>query len=67
MRIEDFEKLIEGKVCRWCGELLPAKVEYYEHSGGLIVDGFAEKLWLYVTCTKCKYQWALRKLGIMRE
>jgi len=25
------------------------------------------KFWLYVTCPKCKYEWALWKLGVPRD
>jgi len=66
MKLEDYEKLIKGKKCKWCGTELPQKIEYYEHSGGWVVEGFDSKLWLYVVCPKCKYQWALWKLGIKR-
>lgn len=70
MKLEDYAEQIKGKTCRWCGEELPNEpedIEYYPHSGGWTVDGFKEKLWLYVTCIKCKYQWALWKIGVPRE
>jgi len=34
---------------------------YYEHSGGQEVNGI--KLWLYFRCPKCRYSWALWKVG----
>lgn len=35
--------------------------EYYSHDGGHVVMGLG-RVWLYVTCRKCGYQWALWKL-----
>lgn len=29
-----------------------------------MVAGFEMPQWLYVVCRKCKYQWALWKLGV---
>ena len=66
MRLEDYEKLVEGKKCRWCGAELPAKVEHYPHGDGWEVEGFQQKQWLYVVCPRCGYSWALWKLGISR-
>ena len=66
VKLEDYEKLVEGKRCRWCGTELPPKIEYYAHPGGWEVEGFPTLLWLYVTCPKCNYDWALWKLGISR-
>lgn len=39
---------------------------YYPHSGGWPVPGLAGTYWLYITCPKCGYQWALWKLGVPR-
>ncbi len=37
-------------------------VEMYEHDGGVFVEGEKEKQWVYFTCSRCGYQWALWKL-----
>lgn len=53
--------------CNHCGTaLFPAKLEHYTHAFGWPLHGFDEKQWLYVVCPKCKYQWALWKLGVPR-
>jgi len=67
MRLEDYQKLLEGKRCRWCGcDLSDQEVKHYPHKAGWEVEGFEEKQWLYVVCPCCNYQWALWKLGIPR-
>lgn len=59
--------------CKYCSERFPFKpvklgsVEFYPHDGGWIVKDFKEKQWLYKTCPKCGYQWALWKLGVERQ
>jgi len=62
--LEEYEKLLKGKTCKWCNTPLPTKIEHYPHDGGWWVQGHFTRLWLYVTCPKCGYQWALWKLGI---
>jgi len=52
-------------ICPDCGGWL-GPIEHYEHSGGWIVAGFEKRQWLYKTCQKCDYQWALWKLGVPR-
>ena len=42
-------------------------IEHYDHDGGWRVLGFKERQWLYITCPKCSYQWALWKLGVSRD
>jgi hypothetical protein len=37
-------------------------VEMYEHDGGEYVEGKKERQWLYFTCSRCNYQWALHKV-----
>ena len=64
MRLEAFERLVEGKRCRWCGAPLSGPIHHYPHPGGWKVEGFPERQWLYVICPGCGYQWALWKLGI---
>ena len=52
-------------ICPDCGGWL-GPIEHYEHSGGWAVAGFEKHQWLYKTCQKCGYQWALWKLGVAR-
>jgi len=68
MKLEDFSKLIITDRCS-CGfkGLSKLPIEHYDHSGGWKVDGFLKRQWLYVTCPKCEYQWALWKLGVPRN
>lgn len=65
--LEDYDLLVEGKPCVSCQSPLPGLVEHYDHSGGWRVRGFAERQWLFVVCqtSKCQYENALWKLGIM--
>jgi len=65
--LEDYKKMIKETKCRWChADLSNQPIEHYDHEGDWEVKGFKEKQWLYVTCPKCKYQWALWKLGVSR-
>ena len=49
--------------CKYCGTLLKGKnLKWYKHDGGRLVKDFPYRVWLYVVCEKCKYQWALWKL-----
>lgn len=36
--------------------------ENYNHSGGDYLEGKKEKQWIYYTCQRCGYQWALWKV-----
>lgn len=64
MTIADYQKLLIGKSCRWCGQDLSTRsIRSYDHDGGYRVDGHAEPQWLYVKCG-CEYEWALWKLDI---
>lgn len=73
MNLEDYRKQIQTPTCQWCKgkdqivPLMNEPIEHYDHSGGWTLDGFKEKQWLYITCPKCDYQWALSKLGVKRE
>lgn len=68
MRIGDYEKLLEGKTCRWHEKpvTLPTEIKTYDHEDGYTVEGFKRKQWLYVTCSDCGYDWSIWKLGIDR-
>lgn len=48
-------------------DLSTLPIEHYDHDGGWPVLGFKERQWLYVTCPRCGYQWALWKLGVSRN
>jgi hypothetical protein len=65
--LEDYRKQITRDECG-CGRkgLKSLPIEHYNHDGGWPIEGFKEKQWLYVTCPKCGYQWALWKLGVPR-
>jgi hypothetical protein len=67
MKLQDYGNLIKGKTCKWCNTVLPhGCIEYYDHESGWVVEGFAKKQWLYVTCPKDGHQWSLEHLGIGR-
>lgn len=69
MTIADYEKLVEGKTCRFHNKPmpLPSKIDHYAHAGGYTVEGFDMKQWLSVHCDACGYDWSISKLGIPRE
>jgi len=56
---------VTPKTCKICNGSL-GLIEHYDHDGGWLVDGFEKKQWLYRTCFKCGYQWAIWKLGVPR-
>jgi hypothetical protein len=63
--LKDYEKMVKGKTCKWCGhDLSGVSVDYYDHDGGWEVEGFDNKLWLSVHCHGCDYDWSLWKLGV---
>lgn len=56
--------ILESK-CRWCNmDMSRAKIRYYNHPGGYLVDEMIEKQWLYIECPNCQYEWSFKKLGI---
>jgi hypothetical protein len=61
---QDYEDLSDDE-CPTCGAPL-SHVKGYSHEGGWDVRGFARKQWLYRTCPKCRYDWALWKIGVSR-
>lgn len=67
MKLNDYGSLVQGKVCRFCNTVLNhGSVEYYDHEGGFIVEGFKERQWLFITCSGCGHQWSLVHLGVAR-
>ncbi len=56
--------------CHWCDTpIVAGSVRSYDHSGGVEVDGFDAKQWVYFRCTKrkCGYDWSLVKLQMQAE
>jgi len=52
-----------GGVCASCGRtLFINSIHSYDHDGGLPVQGFAEKQWVYFHCKRCGYDSALWKV-----
>lgn len=66
--LDNYQKQIKRTQCT-CGydSLKNLPIEYYPHDGGWLVQNFKEKQWLFVTCPRCEYQWALWKLGVERN
>ena len=65
-----YSNMITKHVCMGCGAELDTSagnIQLYPHSGGWNVEGIEGKQWLYVRCHKCKYDWALWKLGVSRQ
>lgn len=53
---EKHEKI--GRPC-FCGAKLKASsVECYTHDGGVEVEGYPEKQWVYLVCGSCGHQWS---------
>lgn len=47
-----------------CGRVIQAgDVDRWgPHDGGIEIEGFAEKQWVFFHCAKCGYDWSLVKL-----
>jgi hypothetical protein len=67
VNIKDYERMVQGKSCRWCEYVLPSEVRHYNHMGGWQVVGFQQRQWLSVRCDRCSYDWSLEKLGVARR
>jgi len=50
------------KSCPKCGGQLDYNAKTYPHEGGIEVEGFDKKQWVYFNCLDCDYDWALWKL-----
>jgi len=48
--------------CDCSNSLVGATIHIYNHDGGLQVDGYSEKQWVYLHCSKCGYDWSIWKL-----
>jgi hypothetical protein len=51
-----------GLKCFCWSALYGGTVEGYDHDGGVEVEGFKEKQWVYLTCTKCGHQWSFQHI-----
>ena len=61
----ELREAIKGAHCGFCEPLMDLSdlpFPGYEHDGGVVVQGYAKKQWVYITCPKCQYQWAYWKL-----
>lgn len=77
MNLEQYQKKLDGKDCKWCRKtdskedsflfLTGLKVKYYPHPAGYKVDGLKGRKWLYVECPKCHYEWSFVKLQIPED
>jgi hypothetical protein len=52
---------------KWPVILNDEPIKAYPHDGGWKVKGLDGLWWLYITCPKCGYDWALWKLGVRRD
>jgi hypothetical protein len=58
------------QVCSCGQDLTGCEIDGYVHAEGWDVkrlDGHMTRYWLYITCPKCKNQWAIWKLGVSRD
>lgn len=64
--LEQHRQQITMVNCRWCQHenIKDCPIEMDEHDNGWQVQGMAKKMWLWITCPGCGYQWALWKLGV---
>lgn len=58
--------------CKYCeNDLTGLPIQYFNsinaYRAGWIVEGLPHKVWLFIVCPNCKYQWALWKLGVSRK
>lgn len=69
LTLSEFRTLALSKhpECPDCGEVFRGPVEHYSHPDGWRVADFGYRLWLYLTCARCRYGWSLWKLGIERS
>jgi hypothetical protein len=62
--IEEIAKLFEGYVCPSCGTpFTHADILGYPHDGGIYVENYKMRLWVFARCRKCGYDTAWWKLG----
>jgi len=58
----------KNPACTFCGASLKGQpIRGYTHDGGWPVEGYEKLLWLYIKCPKCKYDYAIWKLGVPRS
>lgn len=63
-----YQNQIKASECSWCGYdgLDKLSIQHYGNDDGWKLNGHIQKQWLYVTCPRCDYDWALWKLGVPR-
>jgi hypothetical protein len=62
--IEEIADLFKGYVCPSCGTPFSREEIWgYPHDGGLYVENYMMKLWIFGRCRKCGYDTAWWKLG----
>jgi len=66
MTLNEYAALYEGLLCRWDAAPLSGVVSHYDHDGGDLVAGFAMPQWISMPCSKCGYEWGLRKIEILK-
>ncbi len=64
MTLAYYRNAVDAECCPYCRTALSANLWYFDHLYGFNVSGFDLPQWLYITCTKCKAQIALIKLGV---
>lgn len=67
MTIAQFKEALATKFCRFHQNPVPlknAEVENYDHDGGIEIEGFKEKQWVYAICPECGQQHSHRHLEI---
>lgn len=67
--LAQIKRQIKKDRCEWCNysPLSSEVIKFYEHTGGWMIDGIKKRVWLFITCPKCDYEWALWKLGVPRK
>jgi hypothetical protein len=62
--IEEIVEMFRGYVCPTCGTgFRPDDILGYPHDGGLYIEQYKMKLWVFGRCRRCGYDTAWWKLG----
>ena len=64
--LQEFGRIFNGMLCRWCGAELSGPLQSYNHEGGVLLHGFEMPQWVFTRCPKCRYDWSYRKIDILR-
>lgn len=62
--LDEINQLVKQQdlLCRCETPISKSRIKCYPHEGGIPVSGFVGKQWVYFSCQKCGYDWALWKL-----